>query len=49
MTPQYNRSFRGPIKNAIDYLFAEWDSKPVVIVGYGWSGASDAAADLTKV
>ncbi|WP_353952877.1 NAD(P)H-dependent oxidoreductase [Knoellia sp. S7-12] len=49
VTPQYNRSFPAPIKNAIDYLFAEWDSKPVAIVGYGWSGASDAAADLTKV
>ncbi|MFC7489736.1 MULTISPECIES: NADPH-dependent FMN reductase [unclassified Knoellia] len=49
VTPQYNRSFPAPIKNAIDYLFAEWDSKPIAIVGYGWSGASDAAADLTKV
>ena len=49
VTPQYNRSFPAPIKNAIDYLFAEWDSKPVAIVGYGWSGATDATADLTKV
>ena len=29
MTPQYNRSFPAPIKNAIDYLFAEWDAKPI--------------------
>ena len=49
VTPQYNRSFPAPIKNAIDYLFAEWDSKPVALVGYGWTGASDATADLTKV
>ena len=49
MTPQYNRSFPAPIKNAIDMLFAEWDGKPIAIVGYGWSGGLDAAADLTKV
>ena len=49
VTPQYNRSFPAPIKNAIDMLFAEWDGKPIAIVGYGWSGAPDAAADLTKV
>jgi NAD(P)H-dependent FMN reductase len=49
VTPQYNRSFPAPIKNAIDYLFAEWDAKPIALVGYGWSGASDATADLTKV
>lgn len=49
VTPQYNRSFPAPIKNAVDYLFAEWDSKPIAIVGYGWSGGSDATADLAKV
>jgi NAD(P)H-dependent FMN reductase len=49
VTPQYNRSFPAPIKNAIDYLFAEWDAKPVALVGYGWTGALDATADLAKV
>ncbi|MEO7268760.1 MAG: NAD(P)H-dependent oxidoreductase [Knoellia sp.] len=49
VTPQYNRSFPAPIKNAIDYLFAEWNAKPIALVGYGWSGATDATADLTKV
>lgn len=49
VTPQYNRSFPAPIKNAIDYLFAEWDAKPIALVGYGWTGASDATADLAKV
>lgn len=49
VTPQYNRSFPAPIKNAVDYLFAEWDAKPIAVVGYGWTGAADAAGDLTKV
>ena len=34
VTPQYNRSFPAPIKNAIDMLFAEWDGKPIAVVGY---------------
>jgi NAD(P)H-dependent FMN reductase len=29
--------------------FAEWDAKPVALVGYGWTGAVDATADLAKV
>ena len=49
VTPQYNSSFPAPIKNAVDYLFAEWDAKPIALVGYGWTGASEATADLTKV
>jgi len=49
VTPQYNRSFPAPIKNAVDYLFAEWNSKPVALVGYGWSGGTEAVEDLTKV
>ncbi|EWT03671.1 FMN reductase [Intrasporangium oryzae NRRL B-24470] len=49
VTPQYNRSFPAPIKNAIDYLYAEWQRKPIALVGYGWTGASDATADLAKV
>lgn len=49
VTPQYNRSFPAPIKNAIDILFAEWDSKPIAVLGYGWTGATDATADLAKV
>ena len=49
VTPQYNRSFPAPIKNAIDYLYAEWHAKPIAIVGYGWSGGVDARADLTRI
>ena len=49
VTPQYNRSFPAPIKNAIDFLYAEWHAKPIAIVGYGWSGGVDARADLTRI
>ncbi len=37
--PEYNRGYNAALKNAIDYLYAEWDGMPVACVGYGWSGA----------
>ncbi|MBK0421231.1 NAD(P)H-dependent oxidoreductase [Leucobacter sp. CSA2] len=36
--PEYNHSYSPAIKNAIDYLNAEWDLKPVGFVN--WGGAS---------
>ncbi|KAK9328607.1 flavoprotein-like protein [Lipomyces starkeyi] len=45
VTPEYNYGIPGSIKNAIDYLYNEWQGKPVFIVSYGIQGgllASDA-------
>jgi NAD(P)H-dependent FMN reductase len=44
--PEYNRGYSAPLKNAIDYLYAEWDGMSVACVGYGWSGAQYARAAL---
>ena len=33
--PEYNYGFTAPLKNAIDYLHAEWAYKPVGLVSYG--------------
>jgi NADPH-dependent FMN reductase len=33
--PEYNYGFNAAIKNAIDYLNAEWQHKPVGLVSYG--------------
>lgn len=41
LTPQYNGSYPGALKNAIDYLYAEWSSLPTLLVGYGWGAASE--------
>ena len=41
LTPQYNGSYPGALKNAIDYLYAEWKDLPVVLVGYGWGDAGE--------
>lgn len=46
VTPQYNGSYPGALKNAIDYLYAEWSRLPVLLVGYGWMDASEMLAHL---
>ncbi|MBO9520588.1 MAG: NAD(P)H-dependent oxidoreductase [Nocardioidaceae bacterium] len=43
LTPEYNHSFPGPLKIAIDRHLAEWAYKPVAFVGYG-AGAGGARA-----
>jgi len=46
--PEYNRGYNASLKNAIDYLYAEWDGMPVACVGYGWSGAHFARTALRQ-
>ena len=46
--PEYNRGYNAALKNAIDYLYAEWDGMPVACVGYGWSGARYARSALRQ-
>ena len=49
VTAEYNAGYPAPLKNALDYLGAEWHDKPAVIVSYGWSGGASAAAQLRQV
>jgi NAD(P)H-dependent FMN reductase len=46
--PEYNRGYNAALKNAIDFLYAEWEGLPVACVGYGWSGARHAKAALRQ-
>src|SRR5262249_49526066 len=49
VTPEYNHSVPAALKNAIDYLFAEWNGKAVGLVGYGLQGGVRAIEALRLV
>lgn len=49
VTPEYNHSIPAALKNAIDYLFAEWHNKAAGFVGYGLQGGMRAVEHLRQV
>ncbi|MFK4805076.1 NADPH-dependent FMN reductase [Microbacterium sp. ZW CA_36] len=49
VTPEYNHSTSGVLKNAIDFLFAEWNNKAVGFVSYGAVGGTRAVEHLRLV
>ena len=49
VTPEYNHSTSGVLKNALDYLYAEWNNKAVGFVSYGGTGGARAAEHLRLV
>lgn len=44
VTPEYNHSYPGVLKNAIDYLFDEWQGKPYMIISYSPGAIGGARA-----
>jgi NAD(P)H-dependent FMN reductase len=50
VTPEYNQGYPAALKNALDYLYTEWQDKPVAFVSYGMtSGGMRAVAQLKPV
>lgn len=49
VTPEYNRSITGALKNALDQAYKEWVRKPAAVVGYGATGAARAAEHLRTI
>jgi NAD(P)H-dependent FMN reductase len=49
VTPEYNHSTSGALKNAIDYLYHEWVNKAAGFVGYGAAGGTRAVENLRLV
>jgi len=49
VTPEYNHGTSGALKNAIDFLFAEWTNKAAGFVSYGGAGGARAVEQLRLV
>jgi NAD(P)H-dependent FMN reductase len=49
VTPEYNHGTSGALKNAIDYLYAEWNNKAAGFVSYGSAGGTRAVEHLRLV
>jgi len=49
ITPEYNHSFPGPLKTAIDELREEWFATPVGFVTYGGISGGLRAAEALRV
>lgn len=49
VTPTYNRGTSGALKNAIDFLFKEWNNKAAGLIGYGASDGISAMDGLRLI
>jgi NAD(P)H-dependent FMN reductase len=49
VTPEYNHGTSGALKNAIDFVYKEWNNKAAGFVGYGSAGGSRAIEHLRLV
>lgn len=49
LSPEYNHSFSGPLKMAIDCLKEEWRAKPIGFVAYGGMSGGLRAVEALRV
>lgn len=50
ITPEYNHGYPGVLKNALDFLYAEWAAKPIGFVSYGGiSGGMRSVEQLRQI
>ena len=49
VTPEYNHSTSGALKNAIDFLYAEWNNKVAGFVSYGSANGVRAVEHLRLI
>ena len=49
VTPEYNHGTSAALKNAIDYLYREWNNKAAGFVSYGSAGGTRAVEQLRLV
>lgn len=49
VTPEYNHGTSGALKNALDYVYKEWNNKSAGFVSYGSMGGARAVEHLRGV
>lgn len=49
VTPEYDHSPSAALKNALDFLYAEWNDKAVAFVSYGIDGGIRAVEHLRQI
>ena len=49
VTPEYNHSTSGALKNAIDFVYKEWNNKAAGFVSYGSAGGTRAVEHLRLI
>jgi NAD(P)H-dependent FMN reductase len=49
VTPEYNHATSGALKNALDFLYAEWNNKAAGFVAYGSIGGALAVENLRLI
>jgi len=49
VAPEYNHGMTGALKNAIDFVYAEWNNKAASFVSFGSAGGSRAVEQLRGV
>jgi NAD(P)H-dependent FMN reductase len=49
VTPEYNHATSGALKNALDFLYREWNNKAAGFVGYGSVGGTRAVEQLRLI
>ncbi|MFB4202639.1 hypothetical protein KBTX_01661 [wastewater metagenome] len=49
VSPEYNHGYTAVLKNALDYLYAEWVDKPAGFIAYGVNGGERAIEQLRLV
>ena len=49
VTPEYNHGYPAVLKNAFDWIYHEWNMKPITFVSYGSAGGARSVEQLREV